>query len=208
MTEIPEHVDEVGQPCERHPPGTLAALLELALVGSRMSSFNHDIASKLQGLMMALDEIGELAQTRGDAELGPAADTAQLALKELNDLLTQNRALTKPPVKTASLIRDLVVKAGARVGVHVRGTLPDTAIEVAVPRTLQALALAIDVAAGPGRSRTLAVSVDGTTVQLPLAAQPGSASASELLALASWMFTRAGGALVCRADGVLAVRLI
>ena len=55
------HLDEHGEVCTRHAPVPDGDLLALALVGSRAPSFHHDLASKLQGLMMAIDEIGEVA---------------------------------------------------------------------------------------------------------------------------------------------------
>ena len=95
------HVDEDGHPCTHHAPASTSELLALALVGSRAPSFNHDLASKLQGLMMAVDEISEVS-----GEVPPpvmrAIQTAQGALRDVLALLTTNRALTKPPVKCAA----------------------------------------------------------------------------------------------------------
>src|SRR5262249_6816696 len=101
----------------------MSGLYQLAALGARMASFNHDIASKVQGLMMALDEIGELAPNMGDPDLARASETAMQALKELHALLSQNRALTKPPVKTKVALGELMRTAGARAGVGVRGAL-------------------------------------------------------------------------------------
>jgi len=55
-----EHLDDQGRPCTKHPSATIDELMVLAVIGSRVSGFHHDIASKLQGLMMSIDEIGEL----------------------------------------------------------------------------------------------------------------------------------------------------
>jgi peptide/nickel transport system substrate-binding protein len=53
------------------------AIGQLAAIGSRTPGFNHDIASKIQGVMMALDEIVELSR---DVDVQRAAETAQTAL--------------------------------------------------------------------------------------------------------------------------------
>jgi len=194
------HLDEHGQPCALHEVARHDGMLHFATIGSLMSSFNHDIASKLQGLMMALDEISELAEPHGDADLMRAAETAHSALKELNKLLVTNRAFTKPPVRTRSTLRELASEAGERVGVTLHGELPDASVDVGVPMMLHAFALALDVAAGVGRSRGLEVAariVDSQVeLRLPLATT-GPANASESLAIAAWVFARAGGELRC-----------
>src|SRR5581483_1744797 len=92
------HVDDAGQPCARHAPVATETLLHLAMVGSRASAFHHDCASKLQGLVMALDELGELSE-HGDPQVLRAIEAAMESTKELHALLNMNRALTKPPSK-------------------------------------------------------------------------------------------------------------
>ena len=90
------HLDEHGQPCSHHPAATDQDLLSLALVGSRAPSFHHDLASKLQGLMMAIDEISEVS-----GEVPPpvlrAIETAHGALREVLALLGTNRAPVTVP---------------------------------------------------------------------------------------------------------------
>ena len=49
-------------------------VLAWAAVGSRISGFHHDSASKLQSLMMALDEAAELAGNQ--PELARSLETA------------------------------------------------------------------------------------------------------------------------------------
>ncbi|MBX3154637.1 MAG: hypothetical protein KF773_01460 [Deltaproteobacteria bacterium] len=52
------------------------ALFGFALLGARASSFHHDLAAKLQGLMMALDEIGDELETgkHGSPREDPSVD--------------------------------------------------------------------------------------------------------------------------------------
>jgi len=161
-------------------------LLALALVGSRAPGFNHDCASKLQSLMMALDEITEIADASRNAELIRAADTATGALRELNALLNGNRALTKAPVRTATTLRELFAKAAERVAVRIEGEVPTRAIEVALPAMTHAIALVFDLAAELApRGRT--VTIEGGVVRSSKSPSP------EVIALATFAITRDGG---------------
>jgi hypothetical protein len=199
------HLDETGQPCTRHAAVTPDGLLALAMVGARAPTFHHDIASKLQGLMMALDEISELVDIRADTDLRRATDTAQQALTELNQLLTGNRALTKPPVRSRCNLADLLSRAGDRVGVSLKGARVDAQLDTAIPALTHALALAIDASAGTGRSRALAydATIGDGAITLALAIAPTStATASESLALASWLLARDGHELRCSPERI------
>jgi hypothetical protein len=199
----PPHLDATGAPCARHPAASPASLMQLALVGSRAPAFHHDCASKLQGLVMALDEISELTE-HGDPQILRAIEGAIEASRELNALLNVNRALTKPPGKADISIKELVIRAAQRVGIAAQGALPDAVVSVAVPAMTHGLALVLDVAAGTGRGRSLAVT--GTEVaggvELELAASPASpTSAAESLAIATFVITRDGGQLWCAPEG-------
>lgn len=199
---ILDHLDEEGKPCSVHAPGTLDELMVLAVVGSRAAGFHHDVASKLQGLMMALDEIGELGQS--DPALTRATEAALDSLREVLAQLNGNRALTKPPTRTAVAFREIVARASERVYVALGGELVDATIEVHGPTTIHALSLAFDVAAGPGRGRTLPATarLDGTHVELRLGCAPSPQSNSgESLAVATFVLTRDRGSLHCTADG-------
>jgi hypothetical protein len=205
-----EHLDEQGLPCVRHPAPACDLLMSLAIVGSRAPGFHHDIASKLQGLMMAVDEITEGLEG-GDPQLQRAVETAALALKELNGLLNFNRALTKPAQPVRVAFRELVALASMRVYVSIDGELPDATVMVAAPSTVHGLSLAFDVAAGPGRGRTLAAAAaisDGHLV-MTLAASPSPPpTAAESLAIATFVFARDRGELRCADAGKqLVIRL-
>lgn len=211
MTDVAiDHVDETGAPCARHPPASTASLLQLAMVGSRAPAFHHDCASKLQGLLMALDELSELTEN-GDPQLQRPIEAALHASRELNALLNLNRALTKPASRASIGLAALATQAAERVGVRLSGGLPDVAVSVAIPPVTHGLALAIDVAAGAGRGRTLAVSaaVAGGGVELALRCQAAAPpNASDSLAIATFIMAREGGKLWCAAGGDrLVVRL-
>ena len=206
MSDVPDHVDETGAPCSRHPPVPASSLYQLAMVGSRAPAFHHDCASKLQGLVMALDELTELTEN-GDPQLIRAVETALEASRELNALLNLNRTLTRPAPKTAIKLRELVARGGERVGVGLRSTLDDAlTVSVGVAPMIHALALAIDVAAGTGRGRSLAVSAApaaGGGIDLVFETSPlQAASAGEALAIASFVVARdGGGKLWCSSAG-------
>lgn len=206
----PSHLDEHGQPCSHHPVAAHQELLSLALVGSRAPSFHHDLASKLQGLMMAIDEISEVS-----GEVPPpvlrAIETAHGALREVLALLGTNRALTKAPVAVKTPLGELLARAAERVYVTFRCAAPDATVAVPLPAMIHALSLVIDVAGGPGRGRTVEATaeLDGGAIVLSLgaSAQP-TPSCGEALALAAFVLEREGGSLTCAASGSrLVVRL-
>jgi hypothetical protein len=201
---VPDHLDETGAPCARHPVISEATLYQLAMVGSRAPAFHHDCASKLQGLVMALDELTELTED-GDPQLIRAIETALEASRELNALLNINRALTRPAAKARIALRELVARAAERVGVTVQGALAEAlAVTVGVAPMTHALALAIDVAAGSGRGRALAVAAEPASggVDLVLHSSPLPApNVNEAVAIASFVVARDGGRLWCSAAG-------
>lgn len=197
-----EHLDEKGQPCALHAKATIEQLLALAIVGSRTPGFHHDVASKLQGLMMSLDEISELAEK--DQQISRAAEAALDALREVLELLKVNRALAKPPTRTAVTLRELLDLAAARVYVALDGPIVDATLHVAAPRMMHALSLALDAAGGPGRGRALSMSsrIDGNHVELRLGWSSAAPSDSaESLAIATFVLECEGGSLRCAEAG-------
>lgn len=177
-------------------------LLGWAAVGSRISGFHHDSASKLQSLMMALDEATELAADRPD--LARPLDTAMTALREVHALLTENRALAKAPVRRATSVRVLVERGAARCGVKQRGELPETTVHVAAPSLVQALSLLCDSIAGPPQSaRTIDVAVTATAerVTVTLTGTPPAQSMTDAITVATWLVEREDGAVYSAPNG-------
>jgi hypothetical protein len=199
------HLDETGAPCARHPAIAPAELYQLAMVGSRAPVFHHDCASKLQGLVMALDELSELTE-HGDPQLIRAVETALEASRELNALLNLSRTLTRPAARTAIALDELVTRAAERAGVALRGGPPaGVMVNVGVAPMTHALSLAIDAAAGTGRSRTLQVTATPVpaAIELALHSSPLQApTAGEGVAIAGFVIARdGGGRLWCTASG-------
>ena len=204
-----KHLDEDGNACTEHVASD-DAILTFATIGSRVATFNHDIASKLQGMMMALDEIEELLDRTGDPDLRRATETAQLALKEANALLSANRSLTRTSTKTKAQVRDVVRNAGERAHVEVRGDVPEGQVEGVITLLAQGLALAIDALAGSGRGRFVDVIAtrEGDRMKLTFAStsEPSKAFA-DALHLAGYVIARANGELRCGRDHRLHVQL-
>ncbi|HEY1554642.1 MAG TPA: hypothetical protein VGF94_07375 [Kofleriaceae bacterium] len=200
------HVDERGEPCTRHPSTAEGRIYELALLGSRMPSFHHDVASKLQSLMMALDELSELAG-EGDGSQRAAIDTGMASLRDLREMLNGNRALAKPSVRSRVALAELVQRAADRVGVKVRGAIPECDVRVAASALTQALAQLIDLVAGPERAVEISVEL-GDQVRLALVGRGGAnPTAGEALALATHVIDREDGTLACAGDAQFTVRL-
>ena len=198
------HLDLDGKPCTRHAPASPQGLLSLALLGSRMPSFHHDVASKLQSLMMVLEEVTELADNE---DLRLAAAGASATVRELNALLVSNRALSRAPRREPTQLSALIEAASERSGVHLRGDSPECTLEIALPSITHALAVVLDLAAGPiklGRTVTVTTTV-GSELVLGLVGPPTAmdalpANASDMLALASFALAREAGELRCGRD--------
>lgn len=193
------HLDEHDQICTHHDAPSSDELLSLAIVGSRAPSFHHDLASKLQGLMMSIDEIGEISGEHSPT-LVRALDTAHTALRDVLELLNTNRALTKAPVRTRAPLSVLLARAAERVYVTLRGPSALPEVEVSTPAITHALALLLDVAGGPGRGRvvdTETTIVNERAVVTFVASPDPPPNAPESLALAAFVIAREGGELRC-----------
>jgi len=198
-----EHLDESGAPCTQHPAPTAANLMALALLGSRMPSFHHDVASKLQSLMMAVDELAEIAET---IEARAAANAAMASVKELTQLFATNRALAKAPQRRPTPVGELFARAAERSGVKTTGELPTCTVDIALASIAHACAVILDLAAGPlalGRSIGIAGELGDKYVTVTVsgpASAPLPANAGDMLALASFALAREGGELRCGRD--------
>lgn len=196
------HLGDDDTPCKIHAPATMTSIMSLASIGARMSPFNHDIASKLQGLMMSLDELDELIEKSGDADLRRALEGAHSAVKDLNTLLTANRTLTRGARPTRTTLRDVVRHAAERSGAVLGGEVVAAPIECSVPALAHAISLAMEVCAGMQRLRSMQLTsqiVDGYG-EVAFAfngAPPGNAS--DLLALSAYCLGRERGTLHCAA---------
>jgi hypothetical protein len=197
-----EHADEDGNPCTRHV-AERDKLLAFAALGSRISGFHHDAASKLQSLVMALDEISELIG-EDESDVRTATETAQSAVRQLHALLTANRALAKPPAVVPTLLPELLQRAAERHAVKLRGNVPSIEVMAAPPSMTHAFSLLLDMIAGPpsqGRAVEATAQTEGTRVTLTLDGnvEATHANVNELIALAAYMVAREGGAVRCGA---------
>jgi len=197
---VSTHDDETGKPCTRHPDPSPANMLALALLGSRMPSFHHDVASKLQAVMMAIDDLQELVE---GVELKAAAGEAATAVRELTTLFATNRALAKAPQRRPTPVGELFARAAERGGVRTTGELPPCTVEIALPSIAHACAVILDLAAGPmtlGRTAGITGTIEGKNLVVivtgPLGA-PLPNNAGDVLALATFALEREQGSLQC-----------
>jgi hypothetical protein len=203
---VPGHVDESGAPCTHHAPVRPDVLLTLAMVGSRASGFNHDLASKLQGLLMTLEDLVERLGERGEPELHRAAQEASTLAQDLAGIVTVSRQLTRNPGPSRRTLRELIAASCERAGVELNTQLVDAAIEVVMPHAIHAVSLAIEVAGGPNRARAIDSEcrlVDGRIELTVPAASKTTSYASEYLALAAAILRRDGGDVRCGAGRIV-----
>jgi hypothetical protein len=200
-----DHLDEEGKPCTKHAPAS-DGLLAWAAVGSRISGFHHDTASKLQSLMMALDEATDiLGNDRPDLHV--ALTTATTALRDIHGLLTENRALAKAPQRKTTALASLLDRAAARHGVKITGAVGTATVHVAPPSITHALSMLIDLSAGSLQStRTVAVAVSvlADDVRVEITGPPVDAAkplVNESISVAAFLLAREDGSLRCTPTG-------
>ena len=204
-----DHLDEDGKPCARHPAPSVESVLQLATVGSRMPSFHHDAASKLQSLMMAIDELSEIAEAGTDSDLQRAAATAMASLRELQTMFNTNRALTRAPQPVKISLGELIGRAAERAGLVVQGDVPAVHVDANVSALTHAFAVVFDLAAGAiklGRAVVISTAQDNghvtLTVRAPAGSKPVMTQPSEMIAIATFAIRRDRGDLRCgRGDG-------
>jgi len=186
-----QHTGDDGEPCTRHAAANLDSLLALATIGSRAPGFQHDIASKIQSLVMSLEEAGERAERVDDPELTLALVGARTALAEMTAQLQAFRALCRRPPRAATSLPALIQRAAERAGVRVRGEPPAIEITVSAPEVIHATALLLDGACGSKSPREVVIAFDALGFTLPAGA------ADDILAIATYVFRRSGGDLRC-----------
>ena len=195
-----EHLDEEGKPCTRH--GAVAdKLLAYAAVGTRIAGFHHDAASKLQSMVMALDEIGELIGDE-ESDVRTATETAQTAVRQLHGLLSANRALAKGPQTTRMLLPELLQRAAERHAVKLRGDVKPLEVMAAAPSMTHVFAMLFDMIAGApahGRAVEIEVASDGdrATIKVTGSVEATHPNANEQIAVAAFMVGREEGVLRC-----------
>ena len=159
-------------------------ILALAVVGARARGFNHDAASKLQRLIMAVAELEDLAPAHPEVrDLRAVADGLSSALGELEGLFVEFRALAKGTEVTAFDLRELLGMVARRAGarLELEGDFPAVSVRIREAETIQLLALLCEDGRWIAARATIAA--DGRHVVLDLACVPSATS----LALAARM---------------------
>lgn len=166
----------------------------LALIGSAAGAANHDLGSRLQSLLMALDELEILAETHPDITplLGALRESTDSAI----ELLAANRALVRGKRERIA-VADLVTRASRRAGVRVSADGVADSIDGPVEVLVQAIALVIELASAGDPLRIVPVTLAATSVTLPCATAD-----STKLVVAKAAIEAAGGRLVISTDQV------
>lgn len=191
------HDDEGGGPCKRHALASLDSLLALATVGSRASGFQHDVASKLQSLVMSLEEIGDRGDVLEDGELATALTAARDAVSDMTAQLQAFRQLSRQPPATLIPLREVFAAAAVRASLRVRGEPSALVITASIAETVHAVALLLDGALGRTSPRELDVAFAPRGFALAMGAS------SEAVAVATYVFRRSGGTLRCTAEQIV-----
>src|SRR5262249_51177089 len=176
--------------------------------------FHHDAASKLQSLVMALDEMTELGESTGDPDVARIATTSFGALRELQTLFNANRALTRPPQPVRISPGELIGRAAERAALVVHGEIPAVHVEANVPALTHAVAVVFDLASGPIKlGRAVAITAShaagqvALTVRAPAATTPPPAHVSEMIAIATFAIRRDRGDLRSARNDGFVIRL-
>lgn len=151
---------------------------------------------------MALDEISEIAE---DSDVRSTATSAGGTVRELGNLLTANRSLSRPPHRQPHSLSKLIGLAAERIGVRVQANIPELEVDVGLLSITHALALVFDLAAGPvqfGRTVDIVVVMEATAAALvvsgpPEALRPLPGNFSDVMALATFALAREAGQLRC-----------
>jgi hypothetical protein len=199
------HLDDKGEPCTRHP-ASQEGVLALALLGSRMPSFHHEAAAKLDSLVIALDELDAIAETQPELRL--ATEAIANAVRDLRQLLSANRTMSTQPKRERTPISAILASAAERASVDLDGERLPVEVEVSRPSVTHALAVMLDLVAGSialGRRVGVTCTVDGNLVSIVLAG-PRTAlaklplNANTLLTIATYAVHREGGEMRCGDD--------
>jgi len=194
------HLDENCAPCSRHRVSP-DNLFTLALLGSGIVHFHHELASTLQRLMMAFDEITETsAEVEG---IRDAAAIAQHSLEELKGLLASSRALAKASKRECNSLSEILAYAAERTRITLRGEIPNVMVHVAAPSFTFAMSLLLDLAADPNtklRTADVMIAADDAEVNITIVApreHQMRTHANEHVSLVAFLLSREGGELRC-----------
>jgi len=169
-------------------------VLALALIGSAAGAANHDLGSRLQSLLMALDELELLAETYPD--LTPILVALRESTESAVELLAANRALVRGKRERITLT-DLVTRAARRAGVRIALDGAADAIDGPVEILVQAIALVIELASAGDPLRSVPVTLAASSVMIPCVSADGTK-----LVIATAAIEAAGGRLERTGDQV------
>jgi hypothetical protein len=204
------HTTDTGEPCAlaAHAPRA-EDLVAPAALGTACFAALHDLASALQAIGNAVDEL-DMAVT--DPALRPLVDAAIEANDHATKMFVATRAVLrdpagrKQPIEVAALVSRTNHQAATKP--VLAGAVPAGTVEVAVPVVAMALAKLVDAAAAgapAGAAPELVARADRAVVALTIrapAAAPAPESIGATLAIAARAIEAHGGSVACGAtDG-------
>jgi hypothetical protein len=171
-------------------------ILALALIGARSRGFHHDIASKLQGLMMAIDEIADRNVLLADDRVQRAVDAAADSMREVQGQLAAFRALARGPDARGCSLRDLVSAGTRAAAVAAVGELPDVTVTATPSSAVQVIAMACELADSTGTVDIVVDAHDAAAIEVSFRCRGGDLpelSRADAIALMTFALGRDGG---------------
>jgi hypothetical protein len=194
------HTTETGAPCPHHV-ARVEDLVTPATLGAACFAALHDLASALQGVGAAIDELDFTVGT--DPKLRPLVDAAMEANERATALFVAQRGMIRDPAKRvekvelAALINRATHQAAHKPQI---GTLAAGTVDVAIPVIAQVVAAMVDAAAAGAGAPTVTAAAAGDTVAITVVASapaPAPASIGATLAICARSAEAHGGAVQC-----------
>jgi hypothetical protein len=194
------HTTDTGAACERHAPRA-EDLIGPATLGATCFAALHDLASGLQAISAAVDELD--ATVGADPRLRALVDAVIEANETATAMFVAMRNTVRDPgrrrqsVEIGHLVRRATQQAsGAST---IAGAVPVGDVEVAIPVVAQVLATLID-AAGKDAEVTAALGGTATDVAIVIAAAAAAEPPTTIgatLAIAARALEAQGGTVAC-----------
>jgi hypothetical protein len=196
------HTTAAGAPCERHAPRA-DDLIGPATLGTTCFAALHDLASGLQAIGAAVDELDAAAGTdprlRALIEAVTAANARAIAMFVAIRETIRDPGRRREPIELSHLVGRAVQRARQPVAPP---AVPPGQVVVAVPVIAQVLTSLLDAAGDDhgARGAAISVTVDGATAAIAIRAAeatPAPASIGATLAIAARAVGVHAGSVQC-----------
>jgi hypothetical protein len=181
-------------------------ILALALVGARARGFHHDLASKLQGLMMAIDEIADRNLLLADDRVQRAVEAAADSMREVQGQLAAFRTLGRGADARGCSLRELVAAGTRAAAVAASGEVPDVAVMATPCAAVQVIAMACELADSTGTVEVAVDARDADTIEVSVRCRGGGLPElvrADAIAVMTFALGRDGGEVRDGGNGVV-----